>query len=135
MTQNNGLQILEVSREEGHSLLNPNYSRKRPPACTGKLASAEHGRGHDHTTEMSPQTSAPGSAKDCTVPDRAQPLGKLGFLRLRRIMFIRLNSLARNSRFLFSKQMLKKCQISDQIGWEFEAGLITKGGRLSQPKT
>lgn len=40
-------------------------------------------------------------------------------------MFIRLNFPPRNDRFLFSKQILKKCQISDQFGWEF-------GGRLDK---
>lgn len=40
-------------------------------------------------------------------------------------MFIRLNLPPRNDKFLFSKQILKKCQISDQVGWEF-------GGRLDK---
>lgn len=38
-------------------------------------------------------------------------------------MFIRLNLPARNDGFLFSKQILKKRQLSVQIGWE-------SGGRL-----
>ena len=38
-------------------------------------------------------------------------------------MFIRLTLPARNDRFLFSKQTLKKRQLSVQIGWE-------SGGRL-----
>lgn len=48
-----------VAGEEGHSLLHPSCSRKGPPACTGELASAEHGRGHNHTMETSPPNHLP----------------------------------------------------------------------------
>lgn len=61
--------------------------------------------------EMSPDhlPARPLKTEQDTVSKKLQE--NSGFLRLMGIMFIRLN-LARNDRFFFSEQILKKCQIS-----------------------